>query len=220
MPTTNLHELKKLTPGTIKEALLQQLPGQKAQVSMSPQGRSLLVPDGKIPRQSAVLLPLFYRNEELHLCFTKRNRQLKHHPGQISFPGGKFEQADKNTLTTALRETTEEIGIDAHTIELLGRLSDLYIPVSNYLITPYVGFVNKKTEPILNKSEVEKILSIPLSSLFGSEARTCKPVVIAGKQTEVPCYYIDNEIIWGATSMILAELEAILKQHYSHRATH
>ncbi|MDA3878771.1 MAG: CoA pyrophosphatase [Prolixibacteraceae bacterium] len=211
-------KMNEISPAIIKAALLQKLPGSKAHAGMSPLGRKLDIPLNTIPRKSAVLIPLFYQNNELYICFTKRNNKLKNHPGQISFPGGKYDYADLNTRTTALRETYEEIGIVASEIETLGRLTDLYIPVSNYIITPHIGFIKNMLHLKINKDEVDRLISVPLNAIFSNYIRTYKPIKIAGNNIEVPCYYIDNEIIWGATSMILAELEEILRLHYSHRA--
>jgi 8-oxo-dGTP pyrophosphatase MutT (NUDIX family) len=208
----------KITIQDIRSALLEELPDPEAHAVMSPRGRQLEVPKNQKPQHSAVLIPLFHHSNKINTCLTRRNHLLKKHPGQISFPGGRYEAHDINTQNTALRETHEEIGIKPENVEIIGQLSDLYIPVSNFIITPYVGLIKKELNFRIDRNEVTEIIQIPLSDLFHHETHSLQPVEITEKKVNVPCYFINGNIIWGATSMILAELEAILKKHYSHRA--
>ncbi|MCF8361399.1 MAG: CoA pyrophosphatase [Prolixibacteraceae bacterium] len=208
----------KITTQGIRHALNEELPGAEAHYAMSPGGRKLDIPTGIIPKKSAILIPLFFNTNEIYTYLTKRNHNLKKHPGQISFPGGSYEPHDINTQATALRETHEEIGIEPENIEVLGKLSNLYIPVSNFTIAPYVGLLKNNINFRIDRNEVTEVIPVGLSELFHNQTHSFKPVKIAGEKINVPCYFINGNIIWGATSMILSELEAILERHYSHRA--
>lgn len=210
-----------LSKELIINALRQELPGKVAQQTMLPDGRTLLIPinNNKI-KNSAVLILIYPIENELNICLTRRSHELKYHPGQISFPGGKCEPYDKNPLETALRETEEEIGIDTAKLEILGKLSDLYVSVSNFNISPFVAWSAQIPVFKMNTVEVDEIISLPLNTILVDDNKTNKMVITSYGNIEVPCYYIENYLIWGATSMMIAELEAILKQHCYHRATH
>lgn len=127
------------------------------------------------------------------------------HSGQIAFPGGKAEKEDTSLENTALRETFEEVGIQPQQIEIIGKLSDLYIPPSNFLVTPFVGIIQEDPHITLNY-EVERVLIIPISDLMNLANCVEKTISVRSTQMRVPCYTLDGEIVWGATSMILAEL--------------
>ena len=127
---------------------------------------------------------------------------MKHHAGQVAFPGGRIDHGE-TALETALRETFEEIGISSEKIEILGSLSELFVDVSGFLIQPFVGWITEKPVFTLNAAEVEKVILFPLlkqkDNLKETELET-----VSGK-LKVPCYHYEGEIIWGATAMILAE---------------
>ena len=210
-----------ITIEKISEALTHQLPGRSAHLRMVPAGRSLSIPEGsKNIKKSAVLMLLYLHEDQLYFCLTKRNHSLKHHPGQISFPGGRCETNETNPLSTALRETEEEIGVKPIDVNILGKLSELYIPVSNFIIHPYIGWISKKPTFNINTYEVDELITLPLHSILDEENKKTMPVETSIGSLNVPCYYINGKLIWGATSMMIAELEVILKQHYAHRATH
>lgn len=209
----------KLNIDFLKNALLQELPGSIAYRELLPENRAIKPPGHLILRQSAVLLPVFEKNNKLHLLLTKRNRRLKHHPGQISFPGGKCEK-DEQALDTALRETEEEIGMKRQEVEIIGKLSELYIPVSGFNIHPYIGFVSINNDLNLNKDEVEEVLDVPLESLLRKDNINKKWVSGGTGKMKVPCYFIDDNIIWGATSMLIAELVALLRNYNPDRGVH
>lgn len=198
------------------------LPGSAAHERMRPAGRSLDLPPSKKSIKTSAVMALLYRKEnEIYICLTKRNKALRHHPGQISFPGGRAEENEiQQPLKTALRETHEEIGIAPAEIELLGSLSPLYVPVSNFMIYPYVGYCEHEPDFVVNHQEVDQLLTIPVRELLNTQNQINQKVNTSLGNIDVPCYQIDGHIVWGATSMILAELEAILRQHYSHRAIH
>jgi 8-oxo-dGTP pyrophosphatase MutT (NUDIX family) len=206
---------------TLITALQEELPGREAHKKMMPFSHSLNAsPSSDSVKQSAVLLLIYPTKDELHFCLTQRNSQLKYHPGQISLPGGQCEKFETNPKETALRETEEEIGVDRKQICILGQLSKLYIPVSNFNITPYLGWASKKPKFTINTNEVEQLISLPLHSIFENRYKTQQKVVLPSGEYEVPCYNIEGHIIWGATSMMISELEELLRKHYSHLAKH
>jgi len=171
---------------------------------MVPPGRDLAVSrqDIDLMRYSSVLLLLFPSGEQVYTCLIKRNASMRYHPGQISFPGGRIETGESPEVT-ALREAQEEIGISPLDVQLLGRLSELYVSVSRYTIFPYVGWMNYKPDFNLNPDEAEKLLLLPVRkshlTITHSLMKTSRGVM------EVPGYSFGGEIIWGATAMILTE---------------
>lgn len=211
----------KITIEHIIEALQKPLPGKDAQINMLPNGREL-IEAGNDPSviTSAVLILIYPENDELFFCLTKRNSNLKHHPGQISFPGGRCELHEKDPSKTALRETEEEIGVPQNQIQLLGKLTEVFVIVSNFNIHPYIGYCAKKPNFIINHKEVEELIELPLHSIFPKENHTERKMETRLGNITVPCYLINEHVIWGATSMMIAELEAILASHYSRREAH
>jgi 8-oxo-dGTP pyrophosphatase MutT (NUDIX family) len=202
----------------IKEALKIELPGINAHKRMAPPNREIIKPENvENIFTSAVLLLIFPIENELHLCLTRRTENMKNHPGQISFPGGRCEIHEKDPVVTALRETHEEIGIDSNKISIIGKLSDVYIPVSKFIIHPYVGFSTSALKFRVNKSEVDQLIVIKLSEFINPDSRITKNINTTTGKMDVPCYFINGHVIWGATSMMIAELEAILTQYYSRR---
>jgi len=113
---------------------------------------------------AAVLIPLLYKEGEWHVLVTQRTQMVEHHKGQISFPGGTCEPGDANRLETALRETYEEIGVPRERIDVLGALDD-FETISHFVVTPYVGVIPHPVDYVLNTSEVESVVEVPLSFL-------------------------------------------------------
>jgi len=205
----------------IISALEEPLPGKQAHISMLPEGRDLICDEtNQSIKKSAVLMLLYPEGNELHFCLTKRNSMLRNHPGQISFPGGRCENHETDPWNTSLRETEEEIGVPQNQIILIGKLSAVFVKVSNFMIYPYIGFSPEKPAFRVNHHEVEALISLPLSEILSDDNHTTRNVNTFMGSMKVPCYHINNHIIWGATSMMIAELEAILKQYYSRRGAH
>ena len=158
------------------------------------------------PKPSAVLALLFPdKSNQARMVFILRKSYNGHHSGQISFPGGKKEPYDKNLYQTALRETYEEIGVASGEVSLIKQLSPLFIPVSNFQVTPFLAVV--KNPPGFKKDPVEvaEILSVPLFDILN------KPLVSIekeyfGKTYKLKAFQFDKFQIWGATAMILAEI--------------
>lgn len=202
-----------ILPKYLKSAVGGELPGFRAHCKMLPPGRRLKTFDDEKPhvKQSSVLILLFPEGEEIFTCLTKRPSTMAVHPGQISFPGGKVEKEDSSPEMTALREAREEIGIDTDLIQILGKLSDLYVEVSRFSIQPYLAWANEKPEFNVNNGEVEKLLFFPLSKFIREEKIAEVLLDTVTGPLCVKYYPFDGEIIWGATAMILSELIEILK---------
>ena len=204
----------------IQEALNLELPGAVAHKKLLPPGRPLDLPDKKKNscKKSAVLLFLINKNNELHLCFTRRNSTMKHHPGQISFPGGQFDENETAPVEVALRELEEETGVKRNNILVLGHLSDLYVAVSNFIIHPVVGYTNYLPDFNINFHEVDEIIIIPLSSFFESSNLSTAIRSTSIGILEVPCFKINGYEIWGATAMIISELLMLLTTYFQQEA--
>ena len=191
------------------------LGGLDAQFKMAPKLR-LKFDKEKIaannPRKAAVLA-LFYPNDknQTTLLLTQRASYKGTHSAQISFPGGKIEENDINLEATALRETYEEVGVRSSSVEIIRELTDVYIPPSNFLATPFMGYVTKRPSFILNH-EVANTIEILLTDLLSNRHLTTVNLTTSYmKNIDVPCFKIDNHIIWGATGMILSEIKELLK---------
>jgi 8-oxo-dGTP pyrophosphatase MutT (NUDIX family) len=153
--------------------------------------------------EAAVLVPLYVRDEELHAVFTKRREDLRRHPGEISFPGGRRDHPDEELATTALREAEEEIGLSPAEVELLGTLASVSTFVTGYRIYPHVGLIDPipwKPSP----NEVELVLELPLHALVAGYAK--RPMTRRGFTFETDAYVVDDHLIWGATARILGDL--------------
>ncbi|MGB1169869.1 MAG: NUDIX hydrolase [Flavobacteriaceae bacterium] len=191
------------------------LPGIEAQFKLAPKlrlnynAKKIKANDPKI----AAVLALFYpnQNNEVTLLLTKRANYNGTHSGQISFPGGKVEQSDLNLKQTALRETFEEVGIIDGDIEVIREFTEVYIPPSNFLVTPFIGIIYNKPVFKVN-SEVAKIIEVPFSKLIDETSiGSIKITNSYMKETSVPCFKIDDSIIWGATAMVLSEIREVIK---------
>jgi len=201
----------------LKQQLTKPLPGLESHLKMAPKDRvkelHLSTSNQLNARQSAVLALLFPENKRLKLIFIKRSENGGIHSGQISFPGGKYENNDKDFQTTALREAYEEIGVEPKTIEIIGQLSDLYIPPSNFLVKSFVGYCTHKPHYVINRDEVQFVIEIYLDDFFEKSSIFEKEFLSGStrKAKLAPYYKINNTEIWGATAMIVSELTDILK---------
>jgi 8-oxo-dGTP pyrophosphatase MutT (NUDIX family) len=212
----------KISIDDIVQALQLELPERRGHEKMLPPNRKLDIPENamKKPHKSAVLILLFPIKSQLHICLTVRNKKLRTHPGEISFPGGKIDDGEQEIFQTAIRETEEETGITVENASIIGFLSDIYIPVSNFIISPVIGILAEKPHYNINKVEVERVLTIPLSHLFNEKNKSVEKLLIRGQERMIPCYKFDKEIIWGATAMIISEFETLLSDYYLTKATH
>ena len=164
-----------------------------------------------IYRHAGVLLPLLEEGGVCKVLFTKRTDRVEHHKGQISFPGGAVEKEDASIVETVLRETYEEIGLSEKDIEILGRIDDALTVASNYIIHPLVGMVTSMDDLAINRAEVKRVITVPLSLFHdaGSEKRRY-PVKYDGVTYETPAYKYCEHIIWGATAGIMENFMEII----------
>ena len=163
--------------------------------------------------RSAAVLALFYPDTENTTSFllTLRASYKGTHSSQISFPGGKIEKEDFDLKYTAIRETYEEVGIEMETIKIIKELTEAYIPPSNFLVSPFIGFIDYTPTFILN-NEVEKSIQITLSELLDDSNVIIKNMNTSYmKSIDIPCFKFKEYIVWGATAMILSEIKDVLK---------
>ena len=197
----------------LKIELSKGLPGTDVQWQMAPRHRFSEFPTspGKDTLDAAVLILLYPHLGSVYTILTQRQSYDGVHSGQISFPGGKREPADKSDVHTALREAEEEIGIDSSQISVFGTLTPLFIPVSNILVTSVIGWVKNKPEFIIDPKEVALLIDADLKTLIDPAIVKIKPYEIRGSIIEVKYFDYDDNMIWGATAMILQELLVIIK---------
>jgi len=154
-------------------------------------------------RPSAVLIPIFEKDGEDHVLFTKRTETVEHHKGQISFPGGRFEENDDSLMRTALRESLEEVGLDPSVVEVLGELDDEMTLVTNFIVTPFVGYIPYPYPFRINPLEVEGLLEVPVSALLDPANYREEIATDAGITHKAYYFHYGDDVIWGATARIL-----------------
>jgi len=202
-----------LSPELIRAALsLRGFNTAAAHSAMSPSPRPLKRPADKpgIPHIGAVLLVLYEKFSSPHILLIRRQDDLKYHPGQISFPGGRQEPGEQ-LLETALRETQEEVGLQRSCIEVLGELAPVYISPSDFLVHPFVAWHPGQPELRKNKDEVAEIIETPLG-LFLDPSMGCTEIrIMNNTELTVPFYRLGGDNVWGATAMMLSELLERLK---------
>ncbi len=198
----------------LERALEFSLPGEVARKKLMSASRRLKPVNCNIkqsPKKSAILILFYSIEEKIHLVLIKRACDSGIHSNQIAFPGGKYEDKDKSLKQTALREAFEEIGVDPRQVQLMGKLTKLFIPASNFDVYPFVGYSLQHPDFKVNESEVAVLLEVPLDDLL-NPAAFCYKTIRYRKETEVevPCYFVQNEIVWGATAFIISELLEVI----------
>jgi 8-oxo-dGTP pyrophosphatase MutT (NUDIX family) len=182
-----------------------------AQAVMSPHANRLRPANGSAPRQAAVLVLIYPEADDLHIVLTRRNPQLRGHSGQISFPGGQRDSQDDSFVATALRETCEELGLCDPAIEIIGALSTVYIPPSNFEVFPIVAYLPKSPVFDPNPDEVAEVFTLPLAQLLDPHTKSVEEWDFQNMRLPVPFYTVHNHKVWGATAVMLSELEARLR---------
>jgi 8-oxo-dGTP pyrophosphatase MutT (NUDIX family) len=202
----------------IKQKLLAcfagELPGRASHLGMAPIYRRDEIdkdyPDSAV--KSSVLILYYLKRNEPYVVFIRRPIYKGVHSGQIALPGGRWEITDKSLYHTALRESAEEIGIFPEEVEYCGKLTDLYIPPSNYIVSPFVGLYKGVPHLRPDTIEVQEIIEIPFSLLLDETFRKVVTIEIdSNVNIEAPCFEISNNIIWGATAMMLNEMIILWK---------
>jgi len=156
---------------------------------------------------AAVLAPLYLSPEgAVHAVFTKRRDDLRRHPGEISFPGGRRDPGDPDLAATALREAEEEVGLAPSAVELLGALEPVPTFVTDYAVYPFVGLIEPGLEWILAPREVAQVLELPLATVRAGHGE--RRLVRRGIAFRTDTYQVGDHLIWGATGRIVADLLA------------
>jgi len=192
--------------------------GAQAHLEMSPKFRTKelenLNMEAKNPRKAGVMA-LFYPNNENETCLVLILRKTYKgvHSAQIGFPGGRFEKGDNNLEETALRETHEEVGVAPEEIKVVKKLTKIYIPPSNFWVHPFLGIAEKTPNFVKQESEVEEILEVKLTD-FLDENNLQEEILSTtyAKNVSVPAFILNEQIVWGATGMMLNEVKALLKE--------
>jgi 8-oxo-dGTP pyrophosphatase MutT (NUDIX family) len=155
---------------------------------------------------AGVLVPLFERDGEVHVVFTRRREDLRRHAGEISFPGGRADDEDADLRATALREAEEEIGLPRHDVDLLGALQPTPTIATGYAVYPFVGLIQPGREWVLSPREVAEVLELSLTDLRAGYGR--RRLVRRGLPFRTDVYVVGDHLIWGATARILGDLIA------------
>ena len=201
-----------MTIDDVRRALQRPLPGLAAQAHMAPPYRRDMIKHMLNPpacRQAGVLVLLYPRDGRLHFPLTRRPDSVEFHKGQISLPGGSQENGE-SLCQTALREAQEEIGVDAASVEVIGQLSQLYVPPSNFCIQPFVGYVAQRPNFRTEVVEVAELIEAPLHALLDSATVHVEDWELRGSLWPIPFYQFGPHKVWGATAMILSEFVAML----------
>ena len=169
-----------------------------------------IVDPGRV--SAAVLVPIYCKHGEYHILLTKRTEKVKEHKGQISFPGGSYQEEDVTLVGTALRESAEEIGLMAKDVEVLGGLDDEISLTSNYIISPFVALIPWPYHFKLSEDETEEIIEVPIPALLDRRCLRQETEVMNGKVVTSYFYHYQGRVIWGATARILNQFLDIFAQ--------
>ncbi len=188
------------------------LPGEIAQKAMLAKPRNKI----KFPNSeehaipSAVLILLYQENDDIQFILTERTNEVQHHKGQISLPGGSWEEGEQ-LHETAMRETEEEIGIPMENIEIISELTPLFVSVTGYIIHPFVGFIDEKPTIFPNSSEVSNVFTATISELLNPINTKTELWTIRDTPVDVPLFKFGKYKVWGATAMILSEFKQCIE---------
>ena len=193
----------------LTEMINKKLPGKSSHEKMMIRPKQKF-PKKKSPSCAAVLILLYPLNNNWYFYLTKRTKTVEHHKGQISLPGGMLEKGE-SSQEAAIRETYEELGIKPQVINIIGPLTPFYIPNSGFNVFPFVGWIAKCPTLEIQSREVSKVFAPSVSSLMNPHNKKIKKSTMLGQKVEIPYFSLNNEIVWGATSMILSEFKSIIE---------
>ncbi|MBN4080791.1 CoA pyrophosphatase [Caldithrix abyssi] len=160
---------------------------------------------------AAVLILLFPFENDIHFFLTQRSNEVEHHKGQISLPGGAWEEGEQ-LHETAIRETEEEIGISKSLIHFIGNLTPFFTPVTDFMIHPFIAWSQKKPATKIQDDEVHELFTASISDLMNEKTLMVENWAIRGYDAQVPFYNFEGRKVWGATAAILSEFKFILKE--------
>ena len=192
--------------------------GETSHAKMSPPYRLELAEKMKVKAKSAKkagVMALFYPNVkgETYLVLILRKTYKGVHSAQVGFPGGKYENEDKDLMVTSIRETEEEIGVPEIMIEVIKTMSPLYIPPSNFMVHPYIAVSESTPTFVKQEDEVEAIIEVKLGDFLDeTNTLTTRVPTSFNVEVDVPAFKLNDHIVWGATAMMLSELKDLLKQ--------
>jgi 8-oxo-dGTP pyrophosphatase MutT (NUDIX family) len=199
----------------LRRRLANPLPGESAHAQVSHQERKDFFSNNRVPDDavsSSVLIMLYMDGDEIRFPLIRRAVDGHVHSGQIGLPGGRRDESDEDEADTALRELEEEIGVDRNSVELLGRLSELYIPPSNFKVYPYVGIHRGSPAFVTDPREVDHVIEAGLSEFFYPEnLRQHRIVLRSGREIDTPAFIYKGHTVWGATAMMLNELRWLIE---------
>jgi 8-oxo-dGTP pyrophosphatase MutT (NUDIX family) len=197
---------------TLTTQLNKPLEGKKAHVEMAHASRVFPDKEEVVNYRSSAVIVLLYPNQNKETCvlLIERSTYEGHHSGQIALPGGKREPADVDLQATALREFFEETG-SSETPYVIGKLSEVYIPVSKFIVQPYVAYLTKRPDFIINDLEVYKLIEWELNELLEQNTIHTTTITISNVDIVTPYFLVDEKILWGATAMIINELKHVIK---------
>ncbi len=170
-----------------------------------------LIQDNNLVK-AAVLVPIYLKKGEYYILLIKRTTHVKYHKGQIAFPGGAFDTADKDLRETALRESAEEIGLQAEDIEILGELDDVRTMGSGYAVSPFVAFFTWPYPFKINANEIDDLIEVPIPALLDPKSLQEETYTMDGQVLRGYFYQYRGQVIWGATARILNQLLEVLLQ--------
>jgi 8-oxo-dGTP pyrophosphatase MutT (NUDIX family) len=193
-----------------------ELPATLAHAKMVPPNREELLKNTDFtkitPKKAAVMMLFYPKKFQTHLALILRTTYNGVHSSQIAFPGGKYEVYDFDLKQTALRETHEEIGVHPSSVNVIRAFTEVYIPPSNYMVYPFLGYSHEELEFILQEDEVAGIVEFPLADFLDDGILQISPIKTSYADTiDVPGFKVNEHFIWGATAMILSELKETLK---------
>jgi 8-oxo-dGTP pyrophosphatase MutT (NUDIX family) len=165
-----------------------------------------------IPREAAALLLFYPDMGELWFPLTVRTNHLPQHRGEVSLPGGATELEDAGPIATALREANEELGIEHTSVEIWGLLDSIYIPPSNFRLTPVVGFTPAPPHYHPCPDEIAAVFAVPLRQVLDPATVTVEVWTLRGDHVHVPFFALEGYKVWGATALVLSELTARLRR--------
>ena len=198
----------------LKKAFEEPLPGAKEHQKMVPykvKHYQTIPQPGSILKHGSVLILLYQKGDKLYFPLMLRPNYDGVHGGQISLPGGKKEEKDKDFFATAIREAEEEIGVKPKEITVLGQLSELYVSASNFKVIPVVSYTESQPMFIPNPYEVEAIIEASIEDLMNPDFIKSTTLNVRGFELETPYFDFSGNIVWGATAMILSEFKALLE---------